>query len=98
MQRNGPLSGRISSSGGSCLSLVELHSLDWEWFPYSAEVLLRQYLEGRPTDDEARRATRQHLLDRPMLILAAVFVPLARAEANRARRQYPAALRIYHAC
>lgn len=74
------------------LSLVELHGLDWEWFPYSAEDLLRQYLAGNPEDDEARKATRQHLLDRPMLILATVFVPLARAEANRARRQYPAVL------
>ena len=74
------------------LSLAELHGLDWDWFSDNAEELLRQYLRGDPADDAPRKATRQRLLDRPMLILAAVFIPLARAEANRARRQYPAAL------
>ena len=75
------------------LSLAELHGLDWDWFSQSAEDLLRADLRGDtpPPDDEARRANRQRLLDCPMLILAAVFVPLARAEANRARRQFAAA-------
>jgi len=73
------------------LSLAELHGLDWDWFSQSAEDLLRDDLRGITTDNEQRKATRQRLLDRPMLILATVFIPLARAEANRARRQYPAA-------
>ena len=37
------------------------------------------------------KTLRQRSLDRPLLILATVMVPLARAEANRMRRQYDAA-------
>ena len=73
------------------LSLAELHGLDWDWFSQSAEDLLRDDLRGLTTDNELLKRTRQQLLDHPMLILATVFVPLARAEANRARRQYAAA-------
>lgn len=72
------------------LSLNELHSFDWKAFSSSAENLLRRYLGG-DTDTERQKSTRERQLDLPMLILAAVFVPLARAEANRARRQYSAA-------
>lgn len=70
------------------LSLQELHTLDWEWFSHLAEELLRKYVGGNTQDDDVDKANRQIVLDRPMLILAAVFVPLARAEANRARRQF----------
>lgn len=74
-----------------CLSLAELHGLDWDWFSDSAEELLRADLRGSTIDNELLKTARQRLLDRPMLILGTVFVLVARAEANRARRQYAAA-------
>lgn len=54
---------------------------------------IQAYLHRRELDDPARGPARQIYLEAPLLTIAFVLVPLARAEANRARRQYDAALR-----
>lgn len=72
------------------LTLEELGEHDWRAVTRSAVALLTKNLSGAE-GVEADGALRQRSLDKPLLILMTVFVPLARAEANRDRRQYPAA-------
>ena len=84
------------------LSLVELGALDWTQLgPTSTGYLLLKgnllgqeqpaWLPGSgagPIDPQFRKDA----LDARLLVLATVLCPLARAEANRLRRQYAAAL------
>jgi hypothetical protein len=53
---------------------------------------IQHYLHREEIGDP-RRADRQNVLEAPLLTIAMVLVPLARAELNRARRQYDAAAR-----
>ncbi len=78
------------------LSLQELGSFDWGAVPGSAITLLEGNRVGQEDSTEpppGMKTLRQRSLDRPLVILATVMVPLARAEANRLRRQYDAAER-----
>jgi hypothetical protein len=53
---------------------------------------IQQYFQRGEFEDPATPA-RQQDLEAPLITLAFVLVPLARAEANRARRQFDAAIR-----
>ena len=80
------------------LSLVELGQLDW--IPITRLHAIFQLLEGNlagkpnplPPTNPLPSNARKALMDARLVIIAAVLVPLARAEANRLRRQYAAAL------
>jgi peptidoglycan hydrolase-like protein with peptidoglycan-binding domain len=70
------------------LSLRELQILDWSGFSFEAEQLIRKNLDTttvHPEDNATEAVTRQQSLDYVALLLAAIFVPLARAEAHRLR-------------
>lgn len=54
---------------------------------------IQQYFQRGEFGDDPAAPTRQHDLEAPLIILAFVLVPLARAETNRARRQFDAAIR-----
>src|SRR5262249_17674966 len=54
---------------------------------------IQQYFRRGEFGDDPAAPARQNDLEAPLITLAFVLVPLARAEANRARRQYDAALR-----
>ena len=58
---------------------------------YGLGFIQRYFRRGEFGDDPAA-PRRQNDLEAPLITLAFVFVPLARAEINRARRQYEAAL------
>jgi hypothetical protein len=76
------------------LSLRELQSLDWGGFSFETESLIRKNLDTTsiiPEDDAAEATTRQQSLDYFGLLLTTIFIPLARAEANRLRGFYAAA-------
>lgn len=70
------------------ITLEELQTLDWGGLSPTAENLLK-------TVDEGESNTRQESLDYFCLILATVFIPLARAEMNRMRRNVKAAIDEY---
>ena len=80
------------------LSLAELGQFDWTPInsASTAYLLLKGNLGGidqpaAPISGEAGAldpGLRQGSLDTPLLLIAAVLVPLARAEANHLRRQY----------
>ena len=72
------------------ITLEELQTLDWGGFSPDAERVLRALSENV---GDAR--VRQESLDYFALILATVFVPLARAEMNRMRRNIQAAVDEY---
>jgi len=82
------------------LTLAELQQIDWNGYSFAAsgsDALLRKNLGAShdPThadDTPAEAVTRQQVLDRFALLLAAVFVPLARSEANRMRRFFADAI------
>ncbi len=76
------------------LSLEELATHDWSAVTPAAISLLQVNLGRAEVENpESFKALRQRSLDRPLLILATIMAPLARAEANRLRRQYDAAER-----
>jgi hypothetical protein len=72
-----------------CLSVPELQQLDWGGFSAKAEALLRKNISGtapNQEDNDDEKLTRQQSLDYFALLLTTIFVPFARAEANRLRR------------
>jgi Tc toxin complex TcA C-terminal TcB-binding domain/PKD domain len=75
------------------LSLAELRQFDWH-FITNLDVtytLLKANLNGTEAPGLGSRH-RKYLLEARLIVMATVLVPLARAEANRSRRQYKAAL------
>jgi peptidoglycan hydrolase-like protein with peptidoglycan-binding domain len=80
------------------LSLAELGQLDWISITrvHGIFQLLEGNLAGKrdplPPTNPLPTNFRKALMDARLVIIAAVLVPLARAEANRLRRQYAAAL------
>ena len=74
------------------ITLEELQKPDWGDFSAAAEALLTKSVE---TDTPEQEAVRQEQLDYFALILATVFVPSARAEMNRVRRNFNAAIDDY---
>jgi Tc toxin complex TcA C-terminal TcB-binding domain/PKD domain len=81
------------------ITLEELQKLDWGAFYSapspglpSAEDVLKTI---RETETSGQSVVRQEALDYFALILATVFVPLARAEMNRIRRNFDAATEDY---
>ena len=74
------------------ITLEELQKPDWGSFSAAAETLLKASVE---TDTAEQAMVRQQQLDYFALILATVFVPLARAEMNRMRRNINAAIEEY---
>ena len=74
------------------ITLEELQKPDWGDFSAAAEALLKTSVE---TDTPEQEELRQEPLDYFALILATVFVPLARAEMNRMRRNFNAAIDDY---
>lgn len=71
------------------ITLEELQTLDWNGFSPEAERLLKTL---NLIENAEQSKTRQESLDYFALILATVFVPLARAEMNRMRRNIGAAI------
>jgi peptidoglycan hydrolase-like protein with peptidoglycan-binding domain len=91
----------------TALTLTELQEIDWSGYEDSrVDKLLHKNLnastdpEQKPTpqnptpweDNYQQKSVRQQVLDRFALLLAAVFVPLARSEANRMLRFYSDAI------
>lgn len=77
----------------SLLSLTELNQNDWGGFasiPASGGALSLEYFTGLVGGTTQRR---QATLDVPILTIACVLVPLARAETNRMRRFFDGAIR-----
>jgi len=74
------------------ITLEELQKPDWGGWSSAAEFLLTQMAETE-TNDQSK--LRQRSLDYFALILATVFIPLARAEMNRLRRNFNAAIEDY---
>jgi hypothetical protein len=75
------------------ITLEELQKPDWHGFSSAAEGLLKLPAHENETAEES--VTRQESLDYFALILATVFIPLARAEMNRSRRNFNAAISEY---
>ena len=75
------------------ITLEELQKPDWHGFSSAAEGLLK--LQAHETDTPEESVARQESLDYFALMLATVFIPLARAEMNRIRRNYNAAISEY---
>lgn len=75
------------------ITLEELQKPDWHGFSSVAEGLLS--LPAKETDTPAEFLVRQESLDYFALILATVFIPLARAEMNRIRQNFNAAIGDY---
>jgi hypothetical protein len=74
------------------ITLKELQKPDWGGFSAAAENLLKVIDDALTADASA---VRQESLDYFALILATVFIPLARAEMNRRRRNFNAAIEDY---
>jgi len=74
------------------ITLEELQKPDWGGWSSSAEPLLTVMIDPEAND---RSTLRQQSLDYFALILATVFIPLARAEMNRLRRNFNAATEDY---
>jgi peptidoglycan hydrolase-like protein with peptidoglycan-binding domain len=83
------------------LTLSELGQIDGSGYSFTAsasDALLKKNKKAETDttqhaeDTAAEAATRQQVLDRFALLLAAVFVPLARSEANRILRFYSGAI------
>jgi hypothetical protein len=74
------------------ITLKELQKPDWGGFSAAAENLLKVIDDALTADASA---VRQESLDYFALILATVFIPLARAEMNRRRRNFDAAIEDY---
>ena len=72
------------------ITLEELQGPDWGGFSPAAKELLRV-----PRVETESAENRQESLDYFALILATVFIPLARAEMNRMRRNFNAAIDDY---
>lgn len=75
------------------ISLEELQKPDWHGFSSVAQGLLS--LPAKETDTPEEFLARQESLDYFALILATVFIPLARAEMNRIRQNFNAAISEY---
>jgi peptidoglycan hydrolase-like protein with peptidoglycan-binding domain len=86
----------------TALTLDELQRIDWVGYSSGSNDLLQKNLQAtdRPQADHPDQAEdnageaiiRQQVIDRFALLLAAVFAPLARAEANRMRRFFTEAI------
>jgi hypothetical protein len=77
------------------LSLEELEKQD-QIRPRDSYDSARRFVEylGNPgASPDPVQSHREDLIDAPLVILAFVLAPLARAEANRSRRQFDAAIR-----
>jgi hypothetical protein len=74
------------------ITLEELQKPDWGGWSSAAEFLLTQMIDP---ETDAQSTPRQQSLDYFALILATVFIPLARAEMNRLRRNFNAAIEDY---
>jgi hypothetical protein len=74
------------------ITLEELQKPDWGGWSSAAESRLTQMIEPETVEQST---TRQQSLDYFALILATVFIPLARAEMNRLRRNFNAAIEDY---
>ena len=81
-----------SSPAREAITLEELQKPDWSSFSAAAEVLLTKSSETEPPE---QATVRQEQLDYFALILATVFVPLARAQMDRIRRNSNAAIDEY---
>lgn len=77
------------------LSLEELHEHDWARspiFPTAALDLIKNFLHRGEIGPVSVLINREQVLEAPLVIIAFVLAPLARAEANRQRRQYERAV------
>jgi len=80
------------------LSLGELFDHDWKepvqvgGVPFASALQLVRFLQRGEFSDPSR-VPRQGKLEATLVTLACVLVPLARAEVNRLRRQFDAAIR-----
>jgi hypothetical protein len=74
------------------ITLEELQKPDWGGWSSAAEPLLTVMIDSEAND---RSTLRQQSLDYFALILATVFIPLARAEMNRLGRNFNAAVEDY---
>jgi hypothetical protein len=77
------------------LSLAELNEHDWApspVFPATALELIKKFLLRDEFPLASVLTNREQVLEAPLVILAYVLVPLARAEANRLRRQHERAV------
>jgi hypothetical protein len=74
------------------ITLEELQKLDWGGWSSDAELHLTHLIDP---ETAAHSTTRQQSLDYFALILATVFIPLARGEMNRMRRNFNAAIEDY---
>jgi hypothetical protein len=61
--------------------------------PDYALGFIQQYFQRGEFGEDPAAPARQHDLEAPLITLAFVLVPLARAETNRARRQFDGAIR-----
>jgi hypothetical protein len=75
------------------ITLSELQKPDWHGFSATAEGLLK--LTPQETETPEQSVARQESLDYFALLLATVFIPLARAEMNRSRRNFNSAISEY---
>jgi hypothetical protein len=75
------------------ITFEELQGPDWGGFSTAAKALLR--IPRVETESAEQSKNRQESLDYFALILATVFIPLARAEMNRMRRNFNAAIDDY---
>ena len=75
------------------ITLEELQKPDWGGFSAAAEAPFRPISIEPETAEQSK--IRQESLDYFALILATVFIPLARAEMNRLRRNFNAAIEDY---
>ena len=74
------------------ITLEELQKPDWGGWSSAAEAPFDPYDDPETAEQST---TRQQSLDYFALILATVFIPLARAEMNRIRRNFNAAIEDY---
>jgi hypothetical protein len=74
------------------ITLEELQKPDWGGWSSAAEPRLTQMIDPETAEQST---IRQQSLDYFALILATVFIPLARAEMNRLRRNFNAAIEDY---
>ena len=78
------------------ITIEELQRADWGGFSASARLLLKfGRIIHTPGDTPEQARTRQQSLDYFALILTTVFIPLSRAEMNRQRRNFDAAIEDY---
>jgi peptidoglycan hydrolase-like protein with peptidoglycan-binding domain len=86
---------QIFHQRSASVSLDELYGIDWRnpGNYLSAAMKAQDIITLLNTDDEPHRQERQNGLEAPLVTLCYILAPLARAEANRQRRQFQDALR-----